>query len=138
MTVYAHRLFRALAGVAGDLGCGGDEAEWRALATRSGEAILRHMWSPEARLFTDVDGRTTADTCVRTEVKAAVGFYPMLTDLVDDARLDAMMDHLEGPAHLRHPLPPPLLQRGRPPLLGGGDLAGEAAQLPLERARLAP
>ena len=130
VTVYAHQLFRALATVARKLGQAGDEAEWRLLADRSGNAINDHMWSPEARLFTDVDGRTLAasegrgrtagitggdgDTpgdgghpCARTDVKAAVGFYPMLTDLVDDARLDAMMDHLEDPRTFGTPFPLP-------------------------------
>ncbi len=122
VTVYAHQLFRALAAVARDLGRTGDEAEWRGLAARSGNAITRHMWSPEARLFTDVDGRTVASgdaqgsadggagggsPPVRTDVKAAVGFYPMLTDLVSDARLDAMMDHLEDPRTFGTPFPLP-------------------------------
>ena len=107
VTVYAHQLFRALARVARELEREGDEAEWRALADRGGDAILRHMWSPQARLFTDVDGRTVADTPVRTGVKAAVGFYPMLTGLVDDARLDAMMDHLEDPRTFGTPFPLP-------------------------------
>ncbi len=123
VTVYAHQLFRALATVARELGRPGDEGEWRTLATRSGNAINDLMWSPEARLFTDVDGRTLAraeaddrrggatrppaNTPVRTNVKAAVGFYPMLTDLVNDARLDAMMDHLEDPRTFGTPFPLP-------------------------------
>ncbi len=110
VTVYAHRLFRALATVAGWLGRGGDGAEWQSLAARSGDAITRHMWSPEARLFTDVDGRTLepgARPFTRTNVKAAVGFYPMLTGLVGDARLDAMMDHLEDPQTFGTPFPLP-------------------------------
>ena len=133
VTVYAHQLFRALAIIARELERRGDEAEWYSLATRSGDAITRHMWSPDARLFTDVDGRTLAAaeehmrapgitgaegstsmgdgsggrTSVRTNVKAAVGFYPMLTDLVDDARLDAMMDHLEDPRTFGTPFPLP-------------------------------
>ena len=103
VTVYAHQLFKALAKISRELGRHGDEPAWRSLADRSGAAISGHMWSPEARLFTDVDGRTLT----RTGVKAAVGFYPMLTELVDDARLDAMMDHLEDPATFgtRFPLP---------------------------------
>ena len=132
VTVYAHQLFRALGKIAGDLGRTGDEAGWRALESRSGDAITGHMWSPEARLFTDVDGRTLAPAeggslesgvtgadlgfmdasdgahgPIRTEVKAAVGFYPMLTGLVDDARLDAMMDHLEDPRTFGTPFPLP-------------------------------
>ena len=103
VTVYAHQLFRALGTIARELGRVGDEAEWHGLAVRSGDAITGRMWSPGARLFTDVDGRTFE----RTGVKAAVGFYPMMTDLVDGARLDTMMDHLEDPATFgtRFPLP---------------------------------
>ena len=103
VTVYAHQLFQALASIARDLGRCGDETEWRELAARCGEAITGRMWSPAARLFTDVDGRTFA----RTGVKAAVGFYPMLTGLVDGPRLDAMMDHLEDPETFgtRFPVP---------------------------------
>ncbi len=130
VTVYAHQLFRALAVVSRELERTWDEAEWQALAARSGNAINDHMWSPEARLFTDVDGRTLARTegrgrnagitgadgeamgdgarsFTRTNVKAAVGFYPMLTNLVDDARLDAMMDHLEDPRTFGTPFPIP-------------------------------
>ena len=133
VTVYARQLFRALETIARRLERTGDEAGWRTLATRSGNAITRHMWSPEARLFTDVDGRTLAPadgdgrfsglagaddatstgggdggrSLARTGVKAAVGFYPMLTDLVDDDRLDAMMDHLEDPRTFGTPFPLP-------------------------------
>ena len=103
ITVYAHQLFAALAEIARRLGRTGDEGDWRSLRTRSADAITERMWSPEARLFTDVDGRTFE----RTEVKAAVGFYPMLTGLVDGPRLDAMLDHLEDPSTFGTPFPLP-------------------------------
>ena len=61
------------------------------------------MWCPDAQLFTDVDGRTGE----RTGVKAAVGFYPLLTGLVDAERLDAMLDHLENPSTFGTPFPLP-------------------------------
>ena len=103
VTVYAHQLFRALASVARRLERPGDEAEWRGLEARCRRAIDGRMWSAEARLFTDVDGRTGE----RTGVKAAVGFYPLLTGEVDGARLDALLDHLEDPGTFgtRFPLP---------------------------------
>ena len=103
VTVYAHQLFRALGTVARRVGRPGDEAEWRRLAARSWKAIDEHMWSAEAGLYTDVDGRTGA----RTGVKAAVGFYPLLTGRLDGSRLDALLDHLEDPATFgtRFPLP---------------------------------
>jgi len=103
VTVYAYLLFRALDEIAGELGREGDRPRWRSLASRTGDAIRGRMWSSEARMFTDLDGRTLE----RTEVRAAVGFYPMLTDLVDGSRLGAMMDHLEDPATFgtRYPVP---------------------------------
>ena len=103
ITVYAHQLFRALAAIAGRLGRPGDENEWRALQTRVATAITERMWCPESRLFTDVDGRTFE----RTGVKAAVGFYPLLTGLVNGKRLDATMDHLEDPSTFGTPFPLP-------------------------------
>ena len=103
VTVYAHQLFRALGSVARRLERPGDEAEWRGLADCSWEAIDERMWSAEARLFTDVDGRTGE----RTGVKAAVGFYPLLTGRVGGARLDALLDHLEDPRTFGTPFPLP-------------------------------
>ena len=103
VTVYAHQLFRALASVAHRLARPGDEAEWRGLADRSWKAIDERMWSTTAGLFTDVDGRTGEPT----GVKAAVGFYPLLTGRVGGARLEALLDHLEDPRTFgtRFPLP---------------------------------
>ena len=103
VTVYAHQLFRALGSVARRLERAGDEAEWHGLAARCWRAIDERMWSAEAQLFTDVDGRTGE----RTDVKAAVGFYPLLTARVGGARLDALLDHLEDPGTFgtRFPLP---------------------------------
>ena len=103
ISVYAHQLFRALAVLAGRLGRTGDASEWRALRDRCATAITERMWCPEARLFTDVDGRTLK----RTGVKAAVGFYPMLAGLADGRRLDAMLDHLEDPSTFGTPFPLP-------------------------------
>ena len=103
VTVYAHQLFRALGSVARRLERPGDEAGWRGLAARCWRAIDRRMWSAEARLFTDVDGRTGE----RTGVKAAVGFYPLLTGRVGGARLDALLDHLEDPRTFGTPFPLP-------------------------------
>ena len=103
VTVYAHQLFRALAEIAGRLGLKEDAEEWRVAQDCCACAIIRHMWCPDAQLFTDVDGRTGR----RTGVKAAVGFYPLLTGLVDGARLEAVLDHLEDPRTFGTPFPLP-------------------------------
>ena len=103
VTVYAHQLFRALARLAARVGRPGDASDWRALQQRSATAIRERMWCPEARFFTDVDGRTFE----RTGVKAAVGFYPMLTGAPDGPQLDALLDHLEDPRTFHTPFPLP-------------------------------
>ena len=103
VTVYAHQLFRALGAVARRLERPGDEADWNELAARCWRAVDERMWSSEARLFTDVDGRTGEPT----GVKAAVGFYPLLTGRLGGARLDALLDHLEDPETFGTPFPLP-------------------------------
>ncbi len=103
VTVYAHQLFRALGALAGRLGRNGDASDWKVVQDRCASAIIWCMWCPDAQLFTDVNGRTGE----RTGVKAAVGFYPLLTGLVDGERLDAMLDHLENPSTFGTPFPLP-------------------------------
>ena len=103
VTVYAHQLFRALATIAGRLGRERDASDWRVVQDCCASAIMRCMWCPVAQLFTDVDGRSGE----RTGVRAAVGFYPMLTGLVGGSRLDAMLDHLEDPSTFGTPFPLP-------------------------------
>ena len=103
VTVYAHQLFRALCALAGRLGREGDATDWQVVQDRCARAMKWCMWCPDSQLFTDVDGRTGE----RTGVKAAVGFYPLLTGLVDGERLDAMLDHLEDPSTFGTPFPLP-------------------------------
>ena len=103
VTVYAHQLFRALAIIARRLGREDDASDWKVVQESCACAMNRHMWCPDAQLFTDVDGRTGE----RTGVKAAVGFYPLLTGLVDGPRLDALLDHLEDPRTFGTPFPLP-------------------------------
>ncbi len=103
VTVYAHQLFRALGTIAARLRLEGDASDWKLVQDRCARAIERCMWCPVEQLFTDVDGRSGE----RTGVKAAVGFHPLLTGLVDGARLDAMLDHLEDPSTFGTPFPLP-------------------------------
>ena len=126
VTVYAHQLFRALASVAHRLGRPGDEAEWRGLADRCWKAIDDRMWSAEAGLFTDVDGRTGE----RTGVKAAVGFYPLLTGTGGGRPPRRPVRPPRGSPDVRHALPAAFVERGRSAILGGGHLAGKRRNCP--------
>ncbi|MDH3223136.1 MAG: trehalase family glycosidase, partial [Gemmatimonadota bacterium] len=103
VTVYAYQLFRALEWMASECGTGKAGARWQAAAERTGGAIQSRMWSQEQGLFTDVDGTTG----LRTDVKAAVGFYPLLTDLTTVEQSSRLFDHLEDPDTFGTPFPIP-------------------------------
>ncbi len=102
-TVYAYRLKRALAWCARSLGRDQEGADWDAQAERTAAAVREGMWDPEAGWFSDVDPRTGA----RTGVKAAVGFYPFLTDLATRDHLRVLWEHLLDPERFWTPWPVP-------------------------------
>ncbi len=109
VTVYAYRLLRALETLAAEVA---PEAEprWRSLATRTARAVRERMWDPATELFSDVDpvsGR-------RTGVKAAVCFYPYLTDLTDEAHVAGIAKHLFNPEEFWTPFPVPSSSRDDP------------------------
>jgi len=102
-TVYAYRLQRALAEIAGRLHQFGEAATWTAAADRTGVAIRRIMWEPQSQLFSDVDPRSMRPT----KVKAAVCFYPYLTDVAESEHVEGLRRHLLEPQEFwtRYPVP---------------------------------
>lgn len=110
-TVYAYRMLRTLEEWGrrggeqpeGEGRRGEDAAFWRQASERAGRAILERMWDPETGMFSDVDPRTGA----RTGVKAAVCFYPYLTDLVEEEHLVGLETHLFAPREFWTPYPVP-------------------------------
>ncbi|MFN8061651.1 MAG: trehalase family glycosidase [Vicinamibacterales bacterium] len=103
VSVYAYQLFRFLATTASRLsdveGC----RRWDAARELTGDAIRSRCWDETAGLFMDV----VPGTWQRTGVKAAVGFYPLLTDLVDERQLARLVDHLARPDTFGTPWPLP-------------------------------
>ncbi|HEY6853082.1 MAG TPA: hypothetical protein VI139_02455, partial [Gemmatimonadales bacterium] len=102
ITVYGYRLCRALERLAA-AAAPADVARWRAAAERGGRAIRERMWDAESGMFSDVHGATGA----RTGVKAAVCFYPYLTDLTDGAHTAGLARHLFNPREFWTPYPVP-------------------------------
>lgn len=103
VTVYAHQLRRALAVLAQRLGRS-SEADHHALRAHTiGEALLTRMWDGRGGIFTDVDGGTGRQTGTRS----AVGFYPLLTDLLSDARRGQLLATLSDPDAFWTPYPVP-------------------------------
>jgi hypothetical protein len=100
VTVYAYRLYRFLEQHAD----GGDSrARWRTCAERSASAVRQKMWDPETAMFFDVDPARSA----RTGVKAAVCFYPYLTDLAGAEHVEGFGAHLFNPDEFWTPFPAP-------------------------------
>jgi hypothetical protein len=103
VTVYLYVLKQTLAWMAGVIDRTGDAARWQAGAEAIGEAVRNSMWDPDEQLFFDVDPATGR----RTGVKAAVCFYPFMTDLVTADHLPALRRHLFNPAEFWTPFPVP-------------------------------
>lgn len=102
-TVYAYALFRALERLAPRAGCPDDAASWRARAEHTRRAVRERMWDPAVGMFFDVDPRTGD----RTGVKAAVCFYPYLTDIATADHLAGLERHLLDPREFWTPFPVP-------------------------------
>jgi mannosylglycerate hydrolase MGH1-like protein len=108
-TVYAYRLYRALAYLAAESEPGA-AARWGETADLTMQAVRQAMWSPELELFSDVnpqDGR-------RTGVKAAVCFYPYATDLVGAGHVPGFGRHLFDAREFWTPFPVPSTSRDDP------------------------
>jgi hypothetical protein len=102
VTVYGYRLFRTLEELATAIDPPG-VARWRAAAERTARAVRTRMWDPDLEMFFDVDPATGR----RTGVKAAVCFYPFLTDLTDASHVGGLARHLFNPAEFWTPFPVP-------------------------------
>lgn len=102
-TVYVYLLHQALATIARRQNDPAAAARHDAGAQRSAAALMQRMWDPAVGMFSDIDPATGH----RTGVKAAVCFYPMLTDLLTDQHVEALLAHLTNPAEFatNWPLP---------------------------------
>jgi hypothetical protein len=100
VTTYAYRLYRFLERFApGEV----ERTRWRARAGQAADAIRNKMWDRSAGMFFDVnpaDGK-------RTGVKAAVCFYPYMTDLVGEEHLQGFAAHLFNPEEFWTTFPAP-------------------------------
>jgi Mannosylglycerate hydrolase MGH1-like glycoside hydrolase domain len=103
ITIYVYRLRRALAQIANAIGRNADAAVHDAAADRTAAAVRARMWDEEAGLFFDVDPRTGS----RTAVRAAVCFYPWMTDIAGAGHLAGLEQNLFDPQSFWTPFPVP-------------------------------
>ncbi len=104
VTVYIYELKKTLAWAAQKLNRRSAEGtKWYKEAEKIKLAILEKMWDPEEEMFFDVN----PETGKRTKVKAAVCFYPYMTDIVSDKHLHGLKKHLLNPKEFwtQYPIP---------------------------------
>lgn len=92
-TCYLYDLQCALAVFARALDQPEDGVWWADKAAETAAAVRALMWDEEAQLFKDVHPTTFA----QSPFKAAVGFYPFLSDIANETHLGAFA-HLADPA----------------------------------------
>jgi hypothetical protein len=115
VTVYAYSLFRALEWAAARLGQR-LPADLDGEAERIAQAVRARLWDPATGFFYDLNALTGA----RSPSRAAVGFYPFLTDLPGPEHLRAF-DHLLDPAVFGTPVPLPATALDDPSFSAEGE-----------------
>ncbi len=102
-TVYLYELKKNLAQMAVELRLEEEAEEWRLGAEKIKQAVRTLMWDSKEEMFFDVN----PDTMKPTGVKAAVCFYPYMTDIVDESHLPGLKKHLLNPDEFWTPWPVP-------------------------------
>ncbi|MCC6317673.1 MAG: hypothetical protein IT361_08285 [Gemmatimonadaceae bacterium] len=110
VTVYAYALFSALERLAPRVASEGEARHWAGLARRTARAVRTTMWNPTRGMFSDVDPTTMR----RTDVAAAVCFYPYFTDLATEEHLEGLERNLLNPAKFWTQYPVPSSARDDP------------------------
>jgi hypothetical protein len=123
-TIYAYNLFRCLEWLARRLGEALPE-ELAGEADAIAAAVRAQMWDPDVDFFFDVN----AATGQRSSAKAAVGFYPFLTDIPGPEHLRAL-DHLFNPAEFWTGCPLPATSLDDPGFSAEGEWKGRRSICP--------
>lgn len=94
VTIYIYELKKALAWMVKVLNLENEVMEeWINGAEKIKQAVLDKMWDPKEKMFFDVNPKTGK----RTNVKAAVCFYPYMTDIVSEVHASGLKRHLLNP-----------------------------------------
>lgn len=117
-TCYGYSLFIALERLAERADA--DASRWTALAARTRAAVRSVMWDEDNELFSDVDPRTMEPT----GVKAAVCFYPYMSDLANASHLAGLERHLLDPGAFWTPFPVPSASVDDPNFSAFGEWKG--------------
>jgi hypothetical protein len=102
-TCYLYELQRTLALFARLLDREDDADRWTGMAEATRTAIRTLMWDKRAWLFKDVHPRSLTPS----PFKAAVGFYPFMSDIATSEHLPGLRTHLGDPTSFGTPYPVP-------------------------------
>jgi hypothetical protein len=102
-TCYQYGIRKALFFIAKRIGREKEAKRWKEEAKRIKDAILENMWDPEEEMFFDINPKTGK----RTGVKAAVCFYPYMSDIIDESHLNGLKKHLLNGHEFWTPYPVP-------------------------------
>ena len=102
-TAYIYELQIALTEMAESLGKMEEASVWKRKSGETREAMLKEMWDPESQFFYDV----LPEIGKRSDAKAAVGFYPFMTDVAGVDQLGAIRQHLLNPSEFATEYPVP-------------------------------
>ena len=103
-----------------------EQQTWLDGAAKIREAVLTKMWDPEEEMFFDVNPLTLK----RTGVKAAVCFYPYMTDIVHESHLAGLKRHLFNPKEFWTPYPVPSTSADDPMFSAEGEWKGRRMNCP--------
>jgi hypothetical protein len=126
VSVFRYRLVKFLAEVA-------DELQEKAMVNRFiaaseviHDVIRRRMWDEKAGIFMDIDPKSRR----RTQVKAAVGFYPLATDIPKPAQVDRLVKTLASRQEFWTKYPVPSLSVSDPYFDPNGQWKGTRRECP--------
>ncbi len=105
VTVYMYNLKKTLAVFLKILGDEEKSARFQREAEFIADAVRSKMWDPNMEMFFDVNPKTGETT----GVKAAVCFYPYMTDIPQKPHLEGFKKHLFNPNEFWTPYPVPTL-----------------------------
>jgi hypothetical protein len=103
LTIYMYRLRRTLARIAAALGQHPDVAAHDRVADRIASAVRSRLWNDAQGMFSDIDARSGR----QTGVKAAVCFYPYMTDIAGPEHLPGLERNLFDAQSFWTPFPVP-------------------------------
>jgi hypothetical protein len=89
-TCYQYGIRKALIFIAEKLGKKSESKKWKEETFNIKEAVLKYMWDEDEEMFFDVKPKTWK----RTNIKAAVCFYPYMSDITDESHLNGLKKHL--------------------------------------------